>query len=161
MNSLSNVTPNACAGLEPCFALQTMLAGYEDSMLCSHVRPACGRALSGLRPSASKLCSQDMRIARSHVRRPRRTLPNLRPSACGSVGAAGRRRTLPGVRPCKRGEPAAVPYPGERGRRASAAGLRPYLIPACVRASAAGLRPYLAGLRRRLHAVQVSLKGGS
>ena len=41
------LSPNAYFGLEPCFARkQTMLAGYEDSMLCSHVRPACGRTLS-------------------------------------------------------------------------------------------------------------------
>ena len=45
--------------------------------------------------------------------------------------------------------------------RVSAASLRPYLIPACVRASAAGLRPYLIPASGgRLHAVQVSLKGG-
>ena len=45
--------------------------------------------------------------------------------------------------------------------RVSAASLRPYLIPACVRASAAGLRPYLMPASGgRLHAVQVSLKGG-
>ena len=45
------LSPNAYFGLEPCFARkQTMLAGYEDSMLCSHVRPACGRPLS--RPPA-------------------------------------------------------------------------------------------------------------
>ena len=46
-------------GLQACFARkQTMLAGYEDSMLCSHVRPACGRTFNfapypGLRPSAA------------------------------------------------------------------------------------------------------------
>ena len=45
------LSPNAYYGLEPCFARkQTMLAGYEDSMLFSHVRPACGRTLS--RPPA-------------------------------------------------------------------------------------------------------------
>ena len=41
-------------GLQACFARkQTMLAGYEDSMLCSHVRPACGGTLS--RVSAASL----------------------------------------------------------------------------------------------------------
>ena len=45
------LSPNAYFGLQACFARkQTMLAGYEDSMLCSHVRPACGRTLS--RPPA-------------------------------------------------------------------------------------------------------------
>ena len=144
---------------------------------------------------ASKLCSQDMRIAcsaRMCGRPAAAPYPGLRPSAVRQC-ERGRPAAVhcPGVRPCKRGEPAAVPYPGvrprkrgrpaavpypglrpcERGRpaavhapasgRVSAASLRPYLIPACVRASAAGLRPYLMPASGgRLHAVQVSLKGG-
>ena len=75
---------------------------------------------------ASKLCSQDMRIACSA-----RMCSHVRPACGGTLS------------------------------RVSAASLRPYLIPACVRASAAGLRPYLMPASGgRLHAVQVSLKGG-
>ena len=128
---------------------------------------------------ASKLCSQDMRIAcsaRMCGRPAAAPYPGLRRSAvrqCERGESAAVH--CPSVRPCKRGEPVAVPYPGvrprKRGRpaavhcpasgRVSAASLRPYLIPACVRASAAGLRPYLMPASGgRLHAVQVSLKGG-
>ena len=92
---------------------------------------------------ASKLCSQDMRIAcsaRMCGRPAAAPYPGLRPSA---------------VRQCERGRPAAVHAPASG--RVSAASLRPYLIPACVRASAAGLRPYLIPASGgRLHAVQVS-----
>ena len=128
---------------------------------------------------ASKLCLQDMRIAcsaRMCGRPAAAPYPGLRRSAvrqCERGESAAVH--CPSVRPCKRGEPVAVPYPGvrprKRGRpaavhcpasgRVSAASLRPYLIPACVRASAAGLRPYLMPASGgRLHAVQVSLKGG-
>ena len=60
---------------------------------------------------ASKLCSQDMRIACSA-------------RMCGRPAAA----PYPGLRPS-----AAVPYPGVRP---SKAGLRPYLIPASGHVSA-------------------------
>ena len=49
-------------GLQACFARkQTMLAGYEDSMLCSHVRPVCGRTLS--RPPAVCGCTLSRRAS--------------------------------------------------------------------------------------------------
>ena len=68
---------------------------------------------------ASKLCSQDMRIACSA-------------RMCGRPAAT----PYPGLRPS-----AAVPYPGVRP---SKAGLRPYLIPASgLRPWERGLRFYL------------------
>ena len=88
--------------------------------------------------------------------------PHLIPASgrppCGSVSAAGRRLYAAGLRMlCSHVRPAC----GGTLSRVSAASLRPYLIPACVRASAAGLRPYLMPASGgRLHAVQVSLKGG-
>ena len=74
---------------------------------------------------ASKLCSQDMRIAcsaRMCGRPAAAPYPGLRPSAAVPY---------PGLRPCERGRPAAVHAPASG--RVSAASLRPYLIPACVR----------------------------
>ena len=112
-------------GLQACFARkQTMLAGYEDSMQAC---PACMNSLSECiltlvckhASPASKLCSQDMRIACSA-------------RMCGRPAAA----PYPGLRPS-----AAVPYPGVRP---SKAGLRPYLIPASgLRPWERGLRFYL------------------
>ena len=78
MNSLS---ANAYFGLQACFAReQTMLAGYEDSMLCSHVRPACGHTFS--RPPA--VCGRTLS---------RRASLQGRPAAV----------PYPGLRPCERG----------------------------------------------------------
>ena len=77
------------------------------TLVCKHASPA------------SKLCSQDMRIACSA-------------RMCGRPAAA----PYPGLRPS-----AAVPYPGVRP---SKAGLRPYLIPASgLRPWERGLRFYL------------------
>ena len=51
------LSPNAYFGLEPCFARkQTMLAGYEGIMLCSHVRPACGGTLSRVSAASRATC---------------------------------------------------------------------------------------------------------
>jgi len=101
------------------------------TLVCKHASPA------------SKLCSQDMRIAcsaRMCGRPAAAPYPGLRPSAVRQC-ERGRPAAVhcPGVRPCKRGEPAAVPYPGVRPRKrgrpahallACAAGLRRHLIPA-------------------------------
>ena len=116
---------------------------------------------------ASKLCSQDMRIAcsaRMCGRPAAAPYPGVRPSAVRQC-ERGRPAAVhcPGVRPCKRGEPAAVPYPGVRPRKrgrpahallACAAGLRRHLIP-CERGAPAavpypGVRPCKRG-RRRLY----------
>ena len=69
-------------GLQACFARkQTMLAGYEDSMLCSHVRPACGRTLS--RPPA--VCGRTLSRRASLQGRPAAVpYPGLRPPAMGA-----------------------------------------------------------------------------
>ena len=111
---------------------------------------------------ASKLCSQDMRIAcsaRMCGRPAAAPYPGLRRSAvrqCERGESAAVH--CPSVRPCKRGEPVAVPYPGVRPRKrgrpahallACAAGLRRHLIPAsgrppCGSVSAAGRRLYIA-----------------
>ena len=76
------LSPNAYFGLQACFARkQTMLAGYEDSMLCSHVRPACGRTLS--RPPA--VCGRTLSRRASLQGRPAAVpYPGLRPPAMGA-----------------------------------------------------------------------------
>ena len=72
---------------------------------------------------ASKLCSQDMRIAcsaRMCGRPAAAPYPGLRRSAvrqCERGESAAVH--CPSVRPCKRGEPVAVPYPGVRPRLGS------------------------------------------
>ena len=123
---------------------------------------------------ASKLCSQDMRIAcsaRMCGRPAAAPYPGLRPSAVRQC-ERGRPAAVhcPGVRPCKRGEPAAVPYPGVRPRKrgrpahallACAAGLRRHLIP-CERGEPAavpypGVRPCKRG--RRAAVPYPSLRG--
>ena len=128
--------------MEACRACMNSLSECILTLVCKHASPA------------SKLCSQDMRIAcsaRMCGRPAAAPYPGLRPSAVRQC-ERGRPAAVhcPGVRPCKRGEPAAVPYPGVRPR-ASAAGLRPYLIPASGRVSAAGYMlyrsPVLKGLK--------------
>ena len=79
---------------------------------------------------ASKLCSQDMRIAcsaRMCGRPAAAPYPGLRPSAVRQC-ERGRPAAVhcPGVRPCKRGEPAAVPYPGVRPRKRGRPAAVPY-----------------------------------
>ena len=129
---------------------------------------------------ASKLCSQDMRIAcsaRMCGRPAAAPYPGLRPSAvrqCERGESAAVH--CPSVRPCKRGEPAAVPYPGVRPRKRGRPAAVPYpgLRP-CERGEPAavpypGVRPCkrgrpaavpYAGLRRPATCcTEVSLKGG-
>ena len=102
---------------------------------------------------ASKLCSQDMRIAcsaRMCGRPAAAPYPGLRPSAVRQC-ERGRPAAVhcPGVRPCKRGEPAAVPYPGVRPRKRGRPAAVPYpgLRP-CERGEPAAV-PY-PGVRPRL-----------
>ena len=105
-------SPNAYFGLEPCFARkQTMLAGYEDSMLCSHVLACAAGLRRHLIPCER---GEPAAVPYPGVRPRKRGRPAHALLAC----AAGLRRHLI---PCERGEPAAVPYPGvrpcKRGRR--------------------------------------------
>ena len=135
---------------------------WSRTMLCVHEFSLRMHTLVSNHASpASKLCSQDMRIAcsaRMCGRPAAAPYPGLRPSAVRQC-ERGRPAAVhcPGVRPCKRGEPAAVPYPGvrprKRGRPAAVPypGLRPcergrpaaVHAPASGRVSAASLRPYL------------------
>jgi hypothetical protein len=121
-----------------------MLAGYEDRphLIPASGRPPCGSvSAAGRRLYIAPACG---RASAASLR------PYLIP-ACVRASAAGLRMLCSHVRPAC----------GGTLSRVSAASLRPYLIPACVRASAAGLRPYLMPASGgRLHALQVSLKGG-